>query len=518
MTLTRCAAAVLAAAAMLSFAACGGGGGGKPAHVATQDEAPAEAERQNEAAKVKARDAVRAAEAAVAQAERRKLSAEHDRIAEEVANSPLADALGQKVDTSELLKHARERELEAGEALARAKRRLAEAKAALEHAERDRADPVTTAPDPVIPGVVRTLANPAALDPLPAFRSVALPDATDEQSFRYRRAIPDRPAVLIISSVAEPTGDLVPMMRRAAHLWVRRITGAGGVIQVELRDGDCGGVVGSGGCAEYQGGFVAITPLGRAVMEPQTTTEGFHILAHEFGHELGHYDPSNPDDPGHSACSSGGVMCRAALDSSTMIPVEHDFDNIRHLYDLTDHVSDHETFGIWAELPGEAGLRGFGVEVTRTLAAPESSGSWGNLARDYIKDTLNIAASVDGIMSDGPSEGLRGTATWNGDIIAVDTTRLHPVLGDAQLTMELSRLESLRADFRGLHRTDGEGMLHQEADLGYDLTRQGKTWADPSGAVAAGFYRVGSDPAGAAAGTLDDRDRALIGAFGAKRP
>ena len=264
-------------------------------------------------------------------------------------------------------------------------------------------------------------------------------------------------------------------------------------------------------------GVVEITLIGRRAMEPLTTTEGFHLFAHEFGHILNHNDPSNSDDPIHSRCSAGGVMCRASLDSSTMIPVEHDFDNIRHRYDVTDHVSDHESFGIWAALPGEAGLRGFGVEVVRTLAAPELSGSWGDLARDHIKDTLNIAGRVDGTMSDGPPDGLRGTATWNGDLIAVDTSRLHPVLGNAQLTMELSRLESLRADFRRLHRTDGAGVRHQEPDLGYDLMRQGKVWLDASGSAAAGFYRVGSDPAGAVAGTLDDRSRALIGAFGAKR-
>ena len=529
MTLTRCAVA-LAAAAMLSLAACGGGGGGKPAHVATQDEAPAEAERQDEAAKVKARADIRAAEAAVAQAERRRRSAEHDRIAEEAVNSPLAEALGQKVDTSALLERARALEAEADEALARAKRRLAEAKAALEHAERDRADPVTTAPDPVIPGVMRTLANPAALDPLPAFRSVELPDATSERPFRYSREIPARPAVEIRSHIRSGPTDIVPMMRRAAHVWTRRIIGVkktyshavhdepgvGGWFRVDLRDGAC--VSGRGtACSSHTGRFVEITPLGRRAMGTHSlTTTGFGFLAHEFGHIVAHFDPSNSDDPAHSSCEGGSLMCKAQGEPITMVPVEQDFDNIRHHYDLTDHVSDHETFGIWAALPG-AGLRGFGVEVTRTLSVSERSGAWDNLARDYIKDTLNIAASVDGTMSDGPSKGLRGTATWNGDLIAVDTTRLHPVLGDAQLTMELSRLARLRADFSGLHRTDGEGMRHREADLGYDLTRQGKVWLDASGSATAGFYASDGDPAGAVAGTLDDRDRALIGAFGALR-
>ena len=164
---------------------------------------------------------------------------------------------------------------------------------------------------------------------------------------------------------------------------------------------------------------------------------------------------------------------------------------------------NHETFGIWAALPGEARLRGFGVEVT------------------YLSNySVEFVARVDGIMSDGPLDGLHGgdgMATWNGDLIAVDTKRLHPVLGAAQLTMDLSSLERLKVDFSDLYRTDGDGGRHTEPDLRYVLTRQGKAWADPSGAAAAGFYRVGDDPAGLVAGTLDDKGRHLIGAFGALR-
>ena len=254
-------------------------------------------------------------------------------------------------------------------------------------------------------------------------------------------------------------------------------------------------------------------------METSLTTTGvYNILAHEFGHILNHRDPSRlPDKPWHSLCAVGGMMCAGV--TKRMIPTEHDFKNIRHRYDVTDasKASDHESFGIWATLPGEARLGGFGVEVTRTLVVDPTSDELSDPASDYIEDTLGIAARVYGTMSDGPPDGLRGTATWNGDLIAVDTSRRHPVLGDAQLTMELSRRDSMRADFRGLHRTDGEGMRHPEPDLGYDLTQQGKTWVDASDSVAAGFYAVGSDPAGAVAGTLDDRDRALIGAFGALR-
>ena len=80
----------------------------------------------------------------------------------------------------------------------------------------------------------RTMPNPEALDPLPAFRSVEFPDADSGRSFVYSREIPARPAVAITSSVAGPPGDLIPMMRRAAHLWVRRIDEADSWIQVEI--------------------------------------------------------------------------------------------------------------------------------------------------------------------------------------------------------------------------------------------------------------------------------------------
>ena len=123
---------------------------------------------------------------------------------------------------------------------------------------------------------------------------------------------------------------------------------------------------------------------------------------------------------------------------------------------------NHETFGIWAVFPGEDSGHGFGVNVT-----------------SFSNYTVKIVASVEGIMSDGPLDGLHGgdgMATWNGDLIAVDTKRLHPVLGAAQLTMDLSSLESLRVDFSDLYRTDGDGGRHTEPDLRYVLTRQGKAW------------------------------------------
>ena len=193
-------------------------------------------------------------------------------------------------------------------------------------------------------------------------------------------------------------------------------------------------------------------------------------------------------------CWGWGVMVPAT-------PSKRDFDNIRHHYDVGPE-TDHERFGIWAEVLGEnSDLKGFGVQVTRTLRVEGATDEWHSPAEDFITDQVLIETMVQGTASNGPQPGM-GTATWSGDLIAVDTTRFQPVLGAANLSMDLENIESLDASFTGLHRTDDDGMTHNVPDLAYTLDKTGTTWVDPRGAVA---------------GRLDDAAQNLMGAFGALR-
>ena len=96
------------------------------------------------------------------------------------------------------------------------------------------------------------------------------------------------------------------------------------------------------------------------------------------------------------------------------------------------------------------------------------------------------------------------------------TARIQPVTGDATLTADLADLSSLDlavSDLQGSYN----GLEYPLPDAGYTLDRNGNRWADAGGRVNAQFYGRGTDPAAAAAGTVTDLDRSLIGAWGARR-
>ena len=252
------------------------------------------------------------------------------------------------------------------------------------------------------------------------------------------------------------------------------------------------------------------------VRNGQLTIDGFRTLTHEFGHMLDYTDPTNTEDIYHGDCSGGALMCERWDRNVPAIPVERDFDGIRHHYDLRDD-TDHKEFGIWANVPGgNSDLEYFGVQVTRTLRVERAADIWDPVASGFMGDQISIEARVNGTRSDGPAAGL-GIASWSGDLIAVDTVRFQPVLGSADLSMDLENIDVLDAAFTDLLRTDNAGTTHAVSNLAYTLERTEDTWADSNGAVLASFYAVGEDPGGAVAGTLDDERRNLMGAFGALR-
>ena len=419
-------------------------------------------------------------------------------------------------------------------------------------------DPPRVVPPPVDPPpvVINTsqlasgnYANPDALDPLPSFRNATLPAAS---RFVYLREVPSgSPAVAITTYTApgaSPPADLVAMLRRAAELWTRRIEGvrapggshqshahaepgADGWINVDFLVGyeqpRCAGRA----CANHYGDYylqssdradaggnpvVAVQPefFRLNVRDGILTIGGFRILAHEFGHVLDYGDEANTGMP-HSDCNSIDIMCDRSVNVPA-VPVERDFDGIRHHYDVGPD-TNYKQFGIWADVPGDnSDLERFGVQVTRRLTVEHATGFWVTEASEFISDQVVIETMVRGIPSTGPAAGT-GVATWRGDLIAVDTTLFQPILGAVDLTMDLETIDSLDASFTNLRRIDGTGEPHAIPNFGYSLERSGTTWVDTSGAVLASFHAIGADPGGAVAGTLADTAQELMGAFGALR-
>ena len=393
-------------------------------------------------------------------------------------------------------------------------------------------------------------ANPDAIDPLPSFRAASLPSSS---RFAYRHEVPTgSPGITVTPYIAPGTivpDDLIPMMYRAAELWTRRIEGIrehdspyyhlelseDGVLEVDLVVGfrQPGCRADAFACATHYSDPQVAPPsrdnnghnpavmlstkfLGELVRNGQLTIGGFRVLAHEFGHMVDFMDQTNSEDVYHSNCSSGAIMCELWQRNVPAVPVERDFDGIRHHYDLRAD-TDHKVFGMWADVSeANSDLQHFGVQVTRTLRVARATDTWDSLASGFIGDQVLIEAAVEGTRSHGPVAGM-GTASWSGDLIAVDTTLFQPVLGDANLSMNLEVIDSLDASFTDLHRTDETGMTHGLASLAYTLERTGNTWADSNGAVLASFYAVDADPGGAVAGTLDDTAQSLMGAFGALR-
>lgn len=399
-----------------------------------------------------------------------------------------------------------------------------------------------------LPRRPETFGNPVAHDPLPSFRSARLPA---ESSFTYRRTVPNGLALdmdVYTNPDADVPPDTVAMMRRAAKVWTRRIAGvrepggdhqsyphdepgADGWVRMDLLVGYAVQSRCQRACANHHGddlllpenrthgGEQPVISLTEGFLanylhddRAYVTIGGFRVLAHEFGHILDHQDPSNEDHPEHGNCDSGAIMCDRWETDVPAVPAERDFEHIRHHYDVMP-ATDHETFGIWATADG-TDIERFGLRVVRTLAVERAENRRDEAASDFMRDSVHVEAGVFGTLGPGPVTAT-GTATWTGDVIAVDTSVFRPVLGDAALMMDLSDTSRLDASFTELHRTEDSGATMSLPSRTYTLMRDGNVWAAPRDSVTAGFYAVGEDAAGAVAGTIDDG--ALIGAFGAVR-
>lgn len=371
--------------------------------------------------------------------------------------------------------------------------------------------------------------------------------------FNYRSTLPTNGISLEATTYFEPDAelpdDLLPMMHRAFKLWSRRIDqvlqpggdhqkiphdvpGAHGKVLLDFVAGYVQEPGCTTACANHYGDS-SLLPLGRSDTRPvlavtqnfveqlvhddHVSANGFRVLAHEFGHIFDYQAPPGHgiiDDAGvhqtyHGNCSTEGIMCHHWQAETPIAPTEHDFERIRHHYSVKPP-SEHEVFGIWATARDpDSALDEFGVRVTRTLITHQR-------AEGFIEDMVRIETLINGTPSNGPVAAV-GTATWDGDLIAADTRYFQPVLGSAELSMDLADIDTLQASFTDLERTDAAGARHALADMSYTLVRSQTGYVHEQNLVDAKFYAVGADPAGAVAGRLDDASRNLMGAYGAFR-
>ena len=392
--------------------------------------------------------------------------------------------------------------------------------------------------------------NTRAIDLLASFRAVQLPASDD---LNYRRTLPTNGISLEATTYFEPgtdlPDDLLPMMQRAFKLWSRRIDqrlqpggehqaiphdepGAHGKVLLDFVAGYAQETGCETACANHYGDS-SLLPLGRSDTRPvlavaqdfldqhvhddRITASGFRVLAHEFGHifdyqtKAGHgiIDDEGTHQTYHGNCSTEGIMCHHWQADTPISPTEHDFEGLHHHYSVKAP-SDHEVFGIWATVRDpDSGLDEFGIRVTRTLIAQQKT-------EGFIEDMVRIETLIDGTPSGGPVT-TAGTATWDGDLIAVDTQQFQPVLGSAKLTLDLANTDTLLASFTGLGRTDATGTRHARPDIAYTLVRTQTGYAHEHNHVDATFYAIGADPIGAVAGRLNDSSRNLMGAYGAIR-
>ena len=419
-------------------------------------------------------------------------------------------------------------------------------------------DPPETVDPPYIlpPSTPKTYENITAADPLSPFRTVQFPEAS---KFDYRRVVPETGWPLELRNYINPDtdlpDDLIPMVHRAFKLWSRRIDGllqpgnnhrasshrepgTDNKVVLDFSAGYTREIGCEYACASHKGND-NLQPEGRSDSRPviavsqdftqenensdKLTVNNFGIITHEFGHIFDYKAPSGQGalDRGvyqeyHRNCSTEGIMCQHWQHRTPTTPTDQDFDGIRHHYRLKPN-TDVEEFGIWASVRSDnSNLNEFGVKVTRVLIVDPINRFTQEAAEDFITDQIRIETMIEGTTSNGPVMGL-GTVSWSGDLIAVDTNHFQPILGDANLNMDLSNVDRLDARFTDMQRTDNVGMKHDIADTAYTLIKSGTTYGNDQGTIDANFYAVGTDNIGAVAGRIDDASRNLIGAYGATR-
>ena len=230
------------------------------------------------------------------------------------------------------------------------------------------------------------------------------------------------------------------------------------------------------------------------------------------------YEPVPPHTPGAEVdyghlgvCTS--LMAYCSDPTVTYRPSELDFAYLDDIgYEILDAGTAAEPelygYGAWGRYSA------WGVGVERTIRY-----QGGNVVA--ARDSLRVGADAFGI---SPGTGLgelrapSGVVTWSGSLIGVDLgrTMLPPVLGDAELRVELSSLKGA-ASFDGLTvLVDGVSTGFRAPRLEYAISVSENSFTDGNGRVRGGFFGPSHDEM---AGVLDDRapDVNLLAGFGGKR-
>ncbi len=130
-------------------------------------------------------------------------------------------------------------------------------------------------------------------------------------------------------------------------------------------------------------------------------------------------------------------------------------------------------------------------------------------------DAFGMTPSTDLADAHAP---LQGGITWSGSLIGVDLERpmLPPVLGDAELQVELSTLQGTAMFDNLTVHIDGASSAFRSTRLEYAIGVSGNSFSDDDGRIRGGFFGPAHEEM---AGVLHDRTAGvnLLGGFGGKR-
>lgn len=251
-----------------------------------------------------------------------------------------------------------------------------------------------------------------------------------------------------------------------------------------------------------------------------------HLVTHEAGHQFGYRHPQGTTD----GCGNESGRCHAPYGSGSVLSYDHRLASPTR-YAPTKEDVEHIVGGRWNGDP----LDRYTVFKFSRAASITSYGYWldheffvtgwtgfGSVAggNGLVRNEMMVQPFVNGTPS--ASHGLRGNATWSGDFVGFD---LHPewmtaLTADAALRYSFTS-EAMTARLSDFTAWDGdERIASRHGSYSYRMAcvSGGCAVYTPGGAlVTAEFYRDGADPAGYAAGVVNDYRREYAGAYSAAR-
>ncbi len=223
--------------------------------------------------------------------------------------------------------------------------------------------------------------------------------------------------------------------------------------------------------------------------------------------------PGAMRDYGHlGACASIMAYCTEPRD--VYRPSELDFAFLDDIgYDVLPASTTDDTevygFGAWGQYSA------WGVGVERFLGYQDDGGA-DITEQDRLRagaDAIGIAPDVT--LAEQYASAMTGMVTWAGSLLGVDLGRasLPPVVGDAEVTVDLATMDGTAAFDRLTVSVDGRASAFRAPSLDYAITVTGNGFADADDRLAGAFFGPGHEEM---AGVLHDRTPAvnLLGGFG----